>query len=301
MHHSLSKHGYRETKRKDMTQNVESGDVYLGKVTRIIPIGAFVEFLPGKEGMVHISQLAEGRVDKVEDEVAVGDEVVVKVREIDQRGRFNLTRLGIHPDEAIAVMAKEEVPEAMWEEIDIEVENDNAKLSWDKILKSYYYKLGSVESRHRDVLIAHNDLQWSNEQLQEAIQLAGKIGFKNVSDLPVADLPSSTIFETKPLERSLSKARSKAGDFQNTQIQNKSTLERLEQESQSKISSLESNLRDINKDIDDTTASIEKLKTQKMTEILVIIGTGIVTAVVFPNIIAILVAMGVMWFFRAAS
>lgn len=88
-----------------MTRRVGSGDVYLGKVVRIIPIGAFVEFLPGKEGMIHISQLAEGRVGKVEDEVAVGDEVIVKVREIDQRGRFNLTRLGIHPDEAAAAKA----------------------------------------------------------------------------------------------------------------------------------------------------------------------------------------------------
>ena len=56
-----------------------------------------------KEGMIHISQLAERRVGKVEEEVAVGDEVVVKVREIDNKGRLNLTRLGIHPDEAAAV------------------------------------------------------------------------------------------------------------------------------------------------------------------------------------------------------
>jgi polyribonucleotide nucleotidyltransferase len=85
-----------------MTRKLSAGDVYIGKVTRIIPIGAFVEFLPGKEGMIHISQLADYRVGKVEDEVAVGDEVVVKVREIDGRGRINLTRLGIHPDEAAA-------------------------------------------------------------------------------------------------------------------------------------------------------------------------------------------------------
>ncbi|HIK38952.1 polyribonucleotide nucleotidyltransferase [Thermoleptolyngbya oregonensis NK1-22] len=85
-----------------MTRKLSAGDVYVGKVTRIIPIGAFVEFLPGKEGMIHISQLADYRVGKVEDEVAVGDEVIVKVREIDQRGRINLTRLGIHPDEATA-------------------------------------------------------------------------------------------------------------------------------------------------------------------------------------------------------
>ncbi len=85
-----------------MTRKLDEGDVYVGKVTRIIPIGAFVEVLPGKEGMIHISQLADYRVGKVEDEVAVGDEVVVKVREIDSRGRINLTRLGIHPDQAAA-------------------------------------------------------------------------------------------------------------------------------------------------------------------------------------------------------
>ncbi len=86
----------------NMTRKLNEGDVYFGKVTRIIQIGAFVEIMPGKEGMIHISQLAEGRVGKVEDEVAVGDEVVVKVREIDNKGRINLTRLGIHPDEAAA-------------------------------------------------------------------------------------------------------------------------------------------------------------------------------------------------------
>ncbi len=85
-----------------MTRKLNEGDVYVGRVTRIIPIGAFVEVLPGKEGMIHISQLADYRVGKVEDEVAVGDEVVVKVREIDNKGRLNLTRLGIHPDEAAA-------------------------------------------------------------------------------------------------------------------------------------------------------------------------------------------------------
>ncbi|NCR45218.1 MAG: polyribonucleotide nucleotidyltransferase [Microcystis aeruginosa SX13-01] len=82
----------------NMTRKLNEGEVYLGRVTRIIQIGAFVEVLPGKEGMIHISQLAEGRVGKVEDEVAVGDEVLVKVREIDSKGRLNLTRLGIHPD-----------------------------------------------------------------------------------------------------------------------------------------------------------------------------------------------------------
>ena len=83
-----------------------AGDVYYGKVKRVIPIGAFVEFMPGQEGMIHISQLADYRVNKVEDELSVGDDVVVKVREIDNRGRINLTRLNIHPDEAEAARKK---------------------------------------------------------------------------------------------------------------------------------------------------------------------------------------------------
>ncbi len=94
----------------NMTRKLNEGDVYVGRVTRIIQIGAFVEVLPGKEGMIHISQLAEGRVGRVEDEVAVGDEVVVKVREIDNKGRLNLTRLGIHPDEAAAARKVASLP-----------------------------------------------------------------------------------------------------------------------------------------------------------------------------------------------
>ncbi len=92
----------------NITRKLDEGDVYLGKVTRIIDIGAFVEILPGKEGMIHISQLAEGRVGKVDDEVAVGDEIVVKIRGFDQKNRLNLTRLGIHPDEAAKARAEAE-------------------------------------------------------------------------------------------------------------------------------------------------------------------------------------------------
>ncbi|MFM9073240.1 MAG: S1 RNA-binding domain-containing protein, partial [Cyanobium sp.] len=66
-----------------------------GSVTRVIPIGAFVEILPGKEGMIHISHLSESRVEKVEDVVNVGDQVPVRVREIDNRGRINLTLRGV--------------------------------------------------------------------------------------------------------------------------------------------------------------------------------------------------------------
>ncbi len=78
-----------------LTRKVHEGEVFKGVITRIIPIGAFVEILPGKEGMIHISQLSEARVEKVEDVVKVGDEVTVRVREIDNRGRINLTLRGI--------------------------------------------------------------------------------------------------------------------------------------------------------------------------------------------------------------
>ena len=78
-----------------LTRKVNEGEMFSGAITRIIPIGAFVEILPGKEGMIHISQLSEARVEKVEDVVKVGDEVTVRVREIDNRGRINLTLRGV--------------------------------------------------------------------------------------------------------------------------------------------------------------------------------------------------------------
>jgi polyribonucleotide nucleotidyltransferase len=75
--------------------DVEVGKTYKGRVTRILNFGAFVEILPGKEGLVHISQLAEGHVKKVEDVVHEGDELTVKVMEIDSQGRVNLSRKAV--------------------------------------------------------------------------------------------------------------------------------------------------------------------------------------------------------------
>lgn len=77
---------------ENLIREVEVGGIYQGKVTRLMNFGAFVEILPGKEGLVHISQLARERVAKVEDVVAVGDEITVKVTEIDRQGRINLSR-----------------------------------------------------------------------------------------------------------------------------------------------------------------------------------------------------------------
>ncbi len=75
-----------------LTKDVEVGEVYLGEVKRIMNFGAFIEVLPGKEGLLHISKMAKGRVDKVEDVMNIGDKVWVKVAEIDKQNRINLLR-----------------------------------------------------------------------------------------------------------------------------------------------------------------------------------------------------------------
>ncbi|WP_148867127.1 polyribonucleotide nucleotidyltransferase [Thermosediminibacter litoriperuensis] len=84
---------------KNITQDVEVGKIYLGKVLRITNFGAFVEILPGKEGLVHISKLAKGRVKKVEDVVKIGDEILVKVTDIDKQGRINLSHKDVFPEQ----------------------------------------------------------------------------------------------------------------------------------------------------------------------------------------------------------
>ena len=75
-----------------LTKEPEPGEIYEGKVTRIMNFGAFIEILPGKEGLLHISKMAKHRVEKVEDEMNIGDIVKVKVTEIDSQNRINLSR-----------------------------------------------------------------------------------------------------------------------------------------------------------------------------------------------------------------
>jgi len=82
---------------ENITRDVEVGQIYSGKVLRITDFGAFVEILPGKEGLVHISKLAHERVRRVEDVVKVGDEITVKVTDIDELGRINLSRKDVLP------------------------------------------------------------------------------------------------------------------------------------------------------------------------------------------------------------
>ena len=84
---------------EDIVKDVELGEVYLGKVVRIMNFGAFVEILNGKEGLLHISQISHERVNKVEDVLKIGDELMVKVVEIDDQGRINLSRKVLLPKE----------------------------------------------------------------------------------------------------------------------------------------------------------------------------------------------------------
>ena len=79
----------------DLTFKPEVGMVIKGKVVRIIPIGAFVELGGGKDGMVHISQICQERIETIEPHVNIGDEVIVKVIKIDDKGRVNLTIKGV--------------------------------------------------------------------------------------------------------------------------------------------------------------------------------------------------------------
>jgi polyribonucleotide nucleotidyltransferase len=80
---------------EDIVREVEAGQMYLGKVKRIEKFGAFVEIFSGKDGLVHISEIAEERIRKVEDVVAIGDEILVKVLDIDNQGRVNLSRKAV--------------------------------------------------------------------------------------------------------------------------------------------------------------------------------------------------------------
>lgn len=80
---------------EDLVREVEVGQIYLGTVKRIEKFGCFVEIFKGKDGLVHISELAEERVGKVEDVVKIGDEILVKVTEIDRQGRVNLSRKAV--------------------------------------------------------------------------------------------------------------------------------------------------------------------------------------------------------------
>lgn len=84
-----------------IAKDVQPGQIYMGKVMRITSFGAFVEFLPGKEGLVHISKMDRKRVEKVEDVVGIGDEILVKVLEVDKQGRINLSRKDALPEEPV--------------------------------------------------------------------------------------------------------------------------------------------------------------------------------------------------------
>ena len=87
-----------EHKGDSICHDIEVGEVFLGKVVNILPIGAQVELKPGKKGLVHISRLANHRVERVEDEVSVGDELLVRVIAVKPDGKIDLTRKDLLPD-----------------------------------------------------------------------------------------------------------------------------------------------------------------------------------------------------------
>ena len=82
-----------------ITADVEVGAVYEGKVAKLMDFGAFVTILPGKDGLVHISQISEERVEKVSDKLSEGDVVKVKVLEVDKQGRIRLSMKAVGDDE----------------------------------------------------------------------------------------------------------------------------------------------------------------------------------------------------------
>ena len=105
---------------RGLTKEVEVGEVYDGEVVRIMTFGAFVEILPGKDGLVHISELADYRVARVEDEVNVGDKISVRVIEIDNLGRINLTRLRDGEDASDRVGLSDDAADAEPDDFDFD-------------------------------------------------------------------------------------------------------------------------------------------------------------------------------------
>jgi polyribonucleotide nucleotidyltransferase len=97
---------------ENLTRDIEVNSIYTGKVTRIFGYGALVEILPGKEGLVHISELADYRVPSVEEVVNVGDEIMVKVIDLDRQGKISLSRRAVFQDAAQADGAPRQGSEA---------------------------------------------------------------------------------------------------------------------------------------------------------------------------------------------
>nr|MDE2717598.1 S1 RNA-binding domain-containing protein [Chloroflexota bacterium] len=90
---------------ENLTKEAKIGDIYTGKVVRILGFGAFVEILPGQDGMVHISELSDHRVESVEDEIEMGQELTVQVIDIDPQGKISLSRRSLLLDEDMETVA----------------------------------------------------------------------------------------------------------------------------------------------------------------------------------------------------
>jgi polyribonucleotide nucleotidyltransferase len=90
---------------KNLTKEAKIGDIYTGKVVRIMGFGAFVQILPGQDGMVHVSELSDHRVESVEDEIEMGQELTVQVIDVDPQGKISLSRRSLLLDEDMETVA----------------------------------------------------------------------------------------------------------------------------------------------------------------------------------------------------
>ena len=130
-----------------MTKEVKVGEVYLGKVVRIEKFGAFVNLIKGKDGLVHISQLANDRVNKVEDVVKLGDEILVKVTEIDKQGRVNLSRKAMLNEDGSTKMKKNNLIHRNNVLVIVKVTGDNnySKRDCDKSRVTVLFRINGVQ------------------------------------------------------------------------------------------------------------------------------------------------------------
>lgn len=181
-----------------------------------------------------------------------------------------------------------------------------ANLDNQAFLDNYCLALFRLESRNQELLNAREDLKWYNNQLNAADQLAKQLELKNSSSLPNVKLPAFTEVAKKPVESALAKASSEVTEYNKIQNQFKETREglqkqfednmsNLDSELDSKISALKTNLEKLETEIPITANKIDSLKTKQMVEILLIVGVGVVTVLIFQNIVAVIVAMLMTW------
>ncbi|WP_194061051.1 tetratricopeptide repeat protein [Tychonema sp. LEGE 07203] len=193
-------------------------------------------------------------------------------------------------------------------DINITSGNNNgvANLDNQAFLNNYCLALFHLESRNQELLNAREDLKWYNNQLNEADRLAIQFDLKSASSLPAVNLPAFSQVAKERVELALAKASSEVTEYKNIQNQFKETQDRLQKQFEDTMSQLRSKLdsdiselkkkREIIENAIQTTAkNIDSLQTKKMIEILLIVGAGVVTALISQNLVAVIIIMLVIW------